>query len=155
MLPHYKDILQPIVLLADQKRWANSAGVHRPHMRRPYAAGPQDTATRHTARAARGYIRRVVVVVLVVVMVVVWRVSVAYPCRLVGPTLTEQPLARSQLEASERGTTCGAFKTVLVLTYRASALQIGLEQAHPEAEYPSRNFAKKGNSWLLARNSHN
>ena len=80
------------------------------------------------------------------IMVVVWRVSVPYPCRLARPTLTEQPLARSQLEASERGTTCGAFKAVLVLTYRASALQIGLEQAHPEADCPSRNVAKKGNS---------
>ena len=48
-LPHKKDILQPIVLLLDQKWWANSAGVHRPRARRPYDAGLQDTATRHTA----------------------------------------------------------------------------------------------------------
>ena len=56
---------------------------------------------------------------------------------------------------SESGITCGAFEAVLVLTYRASALQIGLERIHPEAKCASRNFAKKGNSWLLAQISHN
>ena len=84
-----------------------------------------------------------------------WRVSVTCPCRFARPKLTEQPLARSQVEVSERATTCGVFKAVLVLTYRASALQVGLEPPHPEADCPSRNFPNKGNSWVLAHISPN
>ena len=47
-------------------------------------------------------------------------------------------------------TTRGALKAALV-----PGVQSGLEPAHPEADYPSRNFAKKGKSWLLAHISPN
>ena len=47
-------------------------------------------------------------------------------------------------------TTRGALKAALV-----PGVQSGLEPAHPEADCPSRNFARKGKSWLLAHISPN